>query len=71
MAREDGKYQEKIITYNANDLTTLLVYVSNCIINIDVEGMELTVMRKLDAAGKLARVQTVFYQVDLPGVSQP
>lgn len=64
-ARGDGKYHEKIITYNAKDLTTLLADVSNCIIKIDVEGMELTVIRQLDEAGVLARAQAVFYEVDL------
>lgn len=65
MTRPEGRKQEKITTVNARDLRRLLADVHNCIIKIDVEGMELTVIRQLDRAGVLARARAVFYEVDL------
>jgi len=53
-----------INTVNAAGLQTLLAAARHCIIKIDVEGVETTVIAQLADAGILARTQAVFYEVN-------
>lgn len=53
-----------ITTVNATGLSSLLAQARQCIIKIDVEGFEATVIDQLAVAGILARTQTVFYEVN-------
>ena len=53
-----------ITTMNATGLSSLLAHAQRCIIKIDVEGFEATVIAQLAEAGILARTQAVFYEVN-------
>jgi len=55
---------ETIKTVNAEQLQTTLAGTTNCIIKIDVEGHELTVIRELLNAGVLSRSAAVYYEID-------
>lgn len=53
-----------ITTLNAAGLSSLLANADQCIIKIDVEGFETTVIEQLAEAGILARTHTVFYEIN-------
>lgn len=53
-----------ITTLNAAGLKSLLANADQCIIKIDVEGFETTVIEQLAEAGILARTRTLFYEVN-------
>lgn len=53
-----------INTLSAAGLRSLLANADQCIIKIDVEGFEATVIKQLAEAGILARAHTVFYEVN-------
>lgn len=53
-----------ITTMSAGGLQSLLANADQCIIKIDVEGFETTVIEQLAEAGILARTRTLFYEVN-------
>lgn len=55
---------DTISTIGTQRLTSLLSEADNCIIKIDVEGFEATVIEQLAQAGILERTQTLFYEVN-------
>jgi len=55
---------DTIRTIDGAGLVQLLAEADNCIIKIDVEGFESTVLDQLEKAGVLERTQTLFYEID-------
>lgn len=53
-----------INTLSAHNLESLLADADQCIIKIDVEGFETTVIEQLEKAGILARTRVLFYEVN-------
>lgn len=55
---------DTIRTIDGSGLVRLLAEANNCIIKIDVEGFESTVLDQLEKAGVLERAETLFYEID-------
>lgn len=55
---------ETITTINAAQLAQYLVNANNCVIKIDVEGFEATVIDELVKSAVMARTTALFYEID-------
>ncbi|MEX2333730.1 MAG: FkbM family methyltransferase [Pseudohongiella sp.] len=55
---------ETIKTVDAEQLQAIFASARNCVIKVDVEGYELTVIRELLKSGVLSQCEAIYYEVD-------